>query len=209
MAKKVLLECRAMTWEENVEYNEFSDSLAKNKVSGKEYLSKIVPWVMEHVYGVKDINSFSPGELMAIYTTTVSLTSNIRTDEIKNLKTSTNGSVSEANIVKTRRLREITKQPLDCETCKYRPPELMEGNREAMMAWYLIRNCKRCAIGIGGAVPQGVDWQSASYIFDRYKIRVSELLMEKLQKLEDIEIQAFIEKTRKENPVRKGVVRSG
>jgi len=50
---------------------------------------------------VKDINSFSPGELMAIYTTTVSLTSNIRTDEIKNLKTSTNGSVSEANIVKT------------------------------------------------------------------------------------------------------------
>ena len=101
MAKKVLLECRAMTWEENVEYNEFSDSLAENKVSGKEYLSKIVPWVMEHVYGVKDINSFSPGELMAIYTTTVSLTSNIRTDEIKNLKTSTNGSVSEANIVKT------------------------------------------------------------------------------------------------------------
>lgn len=54
-----------------------------------------------------------------------------------------------------------------------------------------------------------MDWQSASYIFDRYKIRVSELLMEKLQKLEDIEIQAFIEKTRKENPVRKGVVRSG
>lgn len=101
MAKKVLLECRAMTWEENVKYNEFSDSLAENKVSGKEYLSKIVPWVMEHVYGVKDINSFSPGELMAIYTTTVSLTSNIRTDEIKNLKTSTNGSVSEANIVKT------------------------------------------------------------------------------------------------------------
>lgn len=42
MAKKVLLECRAMTWEENVEYNEFSDSLAENKVSGKEYLSKIV-----------------------------------------------------------------------------------------------------------------------------------------------------------------------
>lgn len=103
MANKVLLECRPMTWEENVEYNEFSDSLAdkKNKVSGKEYLKKIVPWVMEHVYGVKDVNNFSPGELMAIYTTTVSLTSNIRMDEIKNLKTSTNGSVSEANTAKT------------------------------------------------------------------------------------------------------------
>lgn len=81
-----------------------------------------------------------------------------------------------------------------------------------MMAWYLIRNCKRCAIGIGGAVPQGVDWQSASYILDRYKIRVTELLMQKLQKLEDIEIQAFIEKNSngtKEKPFRKGVVRSG
>lgn len=35
MAKKVLLECRAMTWEENVEYNEFSDSLAKIKYPAK------------------------------------------------------------------------------------------------------------------------------------------------------------------------------
>ena len=66
-----------------------------------------------------------------------------------------------------------------------------------MMAWYLIRNCKRCAIGIGGAVPQGVDWQSASYIFDRYKIRVSELLMEKLQKLEDQERKSGKERSSK------------
>lgn len=70
----------------------------------------------------------------------------------------------------------------------------MAGNREAYAAWYAIRNCRRYAVGMTGAILLGISWQDADYILNKYGFRVSALMMKKLQKLEDLEIENSLRK---------------
>jgi hypothetical protein len=45
-----------------------------------------------------------------------------------------------------------------------------------------------------GAILLGISWQDADYILNKYGFRVSALMMQKLQKLEDLEIENSLRK---------------
>lgn len=195
MAIKKMIECRCMTWEENAMHDDLVEELLDKdpQISGRKVLQKMAPWVLETVYKVK-ASDFTPGEIVEIYTRTKELTAHVRAEEIKKLEALVVWQRERAGYCRDCRKIQKVKQTLDCNTCAYRAPELMEGNREAYAAWYAIRNCRRYAVGMTGAILLGISWQDADYILNKYGFRVSALMMQKLQKLEDLEIENSLRK---------------
>jgi hypothetical protein len=96
--KKILLEVRGMTWDENCKFIKELLPLTKDMdVAESDLMS--AEWMFKNVYTGIDINTFTPGEIMAICYRTIALSSEIRQEEIKNLKPSSLGNGSEAAIV--------------------------------------------------------------------------------------------------------------
>lgn len=95
--KKMLLEVRGMTWDENCRYIKELLPLTKDMdVVESDMLA--AEWLFKNVYTGIDINMFTPGEIMAICYRTIALSGEIRKEEIKNLKPSSLGNGSGAAI---------------------------------------------------------------------------------------------------------------
>ncbi|WP_405379567.1 hypothetical protein [Phascolarctobacterium sp.] len=99
MAKEYILELRPMTWWESCEYQDYVDGISPD-TSARKAGQLLVDWVLDNIYpdAPQDI---TPGEAMAIYQRTLALSSTVREDEIKNLKTSSDGSTNERTTVET------------------------------------------------------------------------------------------------------------
>lgn len=99
---KKLLECRGMTWEENCDFDDFTQEIVSKEpnITVKQFIRKAAKWIIENVYKV-DINIFTAAEVLLIYNTTKELTDVVREEEIKNLKPLVNGSEAEEATAQT------------------------------------------------------------------------------------------------------------
>lgn len=89
--KKIILEVRPMSWEENCDFEAYMEGSEKNI---KAYMRKAARWVVENVYKI-DLSLLTPAEIYAVYMRTMELTNSIRNEELKNLKPSPSGSTGE------------------------------------------------------------------------------------------------------------------
>ena len=110
------LEVRNLTWDEYERYMDEVESTKpafdeKGNIIGiktkaeamhllEKFQRKAAKWVMDNVYPKFDINKFTPMEVLGIYGATMRCTKSVREDEIKNLRTSLNGSTKGPNTAK-------------------------------------------------------------------------------------------------------------
>ena len=99
--KKMLLEIRGMKWNEHCKYANELMPQVKEIESTEKQNQFMAEWVFANVYPEADINDFSYGEVMAIMSSTIAMSTEIRKDEIKNLKIFSLGGKSGESIAET------------------------------------------------------------------------------------------------------------
>lgn len=98
---KINLTARGMNFDEHCEYEDWRNSLLKDKkMTPEQYGREFVRWVFKNIYPDVNFKEVRAHEALAIAATTLELTETIREDEIKNLTSSLIGSASEQNTAK-------------------------------------------------------------------------------------------------------------
>lgn len=99
--ENINLVVRGMTFDEHCEYEDWRESLLKNKkITPKQIGRQFVHWIFEHIYPDVDIKMVTAKEAILVAETTMQLTETVREEEIKNLTSSLLGSASEQNTAK-------------------------------------------------------------------------------------------------------------
>lgn len=98
---KIILTVRGMTFDEHCDYEDWRESMLKNKkITPKEIGRLFVRWIFEHIYPEVDFKKVRAKEALFVAESTMQLTETVREEEIKNLTSSLIGSASEQNTAK-------------------------------------------------------------------------------------------------------------
>lgn len=102
MEKEYLVECRALTWREHCDFEDFREKFILEHGDNYSAVGRAaINYILEKIYPDAPFDKMTAAEAMTVYRITIELTNSIREDEIKNFKPLSGGSTNEQATVKT------------------------------------------------------------------------------------------------------------